>query len=45
MAKVAKGKRRVLALHSDSDDDSEEEKKNKVHVNRDGLYLEHGYYT
>lgn len=41
----AKGKRRVVMLHSDSDEDSEEEQKNRVHVNRDGLYLEHGFYT
>lgn len=33
-------------LHSDSEEEeSEEEQKKKVQVNKQGLYLEHGYYV
>ena len=42
--KAAKGKKRVVALNSDSDEDEAEEEKN-TSVNKRGLYLEHGYFV
>ena len=42
--KAAKGKKREVALNSDSDDDEAEEEKN-TSVNKRGLYLEHGYFV
>ena len=33
-----------MQLNSDSDEDEDEEEK-KVHVNKQGMYLEHGFYV
>ena len=42
-AQQFQGKKRMVMLHSDSDEDNGEEE--KFQVNKQGLYLEHGFYV